>query len=457
MIKINLKKLIDKQLPNLLNNINNFSHLPFTIIDVKGKVLWGEINYDQTNHQYPIQVNSDIYGWVFGNEEISILADLLSVFTQQELDKKILAIDTLEKYEEINFLYDISGKISNCITTKEVTDLVIEEAKKLFDTNSVSVLLFNEKNKSGKPLSFASDLLANNSLISYSIEPILTHIMVSGKAEIVNDVSSDPRYIPEPRNIIKSLLCAPLTTQKGIIGLVVISNTESTNYKSHHLKLLTALTSQAASAIKNALLYEELKEYTETLEQKVAERTNLLKKANEELERLATVDGLTKVANRRKFDRYLENEWLRMKRANSPLALILCDVDCFKLYNDNYGHQKGDQCLKKVAETLKICVKRPADLVARYGGEEFAIILPNTHGEGAAKVAEQIRLKIGNLQIPHAYSLVDKYVTVSLGVTCVIPTESETLEQLIFIADQALYYAKGNGRNQFYFKYYYDS
>jgi diguanylate cyclase (GGDEF)-like protein len=454
MIKINLKKLVDKQLPNLLNNIKDFCHLPFTVVDHKKKVIWGQELNSAGNVDHPIQVGNYVYGWVIGDEKCSLVAELLSIVTQQEIDKKRLAIDTLEKYEEINFLYDISSKISNCITTHEVIDLVVEEAQKLFETNRVSVLLFNEHNNLGKKLLFSEENLANNNLIPSSIEPILTYIMLSGKAEIVNDVISDPRYIPEHNNMIKSLLCAPLITQKGIIGLVVISNSEPTQYKSADLKLLTALTSQAASAIKNALLYEELKEYTETLEHKVAERTNLLKQANEELERLATLDGLTKVANRRKFDRYLENEWLRMKRGKTNLALILCDVDCFKFYNDNYGHQKGDECLKKVATILKNCVRRPADLVARYGGEEFAIILPNTNAEGATKVAENIRLNIFNLQIPHAYSVVDKYVTVSLGVTATIPTDLNTIEQLIFRADQALYKAKENGRNQFAFQAY---
>ena len=173
-----------------------------------------------------------------------------------------------------------------------------------------------------------------------------------------------------------------------------------------------------------------------------------LHKANHELRRLAIMDGLTQVANRRRFDECLNTEWRRMRREKTPLSLIMCDIDFFKLYNDNYGHQEGDDCLRAVAQAIDESLKRPADMVARYGGEEFGVILPNTHADGAFHVAETIRKAVVGLKIPHEKSRVDDYVSLSLGVSCVIPSAGTSPETLVGTADKALYLAKNQGRNQ---------
>jgi diguanylate cyclase (GGDEF)-like protein len=144
----------------------------------------------------------------------------------------------------------------------------------------------------------------------------------------------------------------------------------------------------------------------------------------------------------------LQQEWRRLTREQSSLALILCDIDFFKLYNDTYGHQMGDDCLRQVAQTINQAARRPADVVARYGGEEFAVILPNTTAENAMYVAESIRREVQALGIPHANSPVHSVVTLSLGVSGVIPTEAIEPEQLIAVTDRALYTAKQQGRNR---------
>lgn len=193
-----------------------------------------------------------------------------------------------------------------------------------------------------------------------------------------------------------------------------------------------------------------------------------LQAANEELQRLAFLDGLTRVANRRGFDQALEHEWRRLIRESvsaknagtetqfvqkpSSVSLILCDVDFFKRYNDSCGHLAGDECLQEVAEALTRSVKRPGDLVARYGGEEFAILLPNTDAAGAVSVAQKIRTEIRNLQIPHPTSSVSEFITVSLGVTATIPCPSTVPSELISIADKALYQAKEAGRDRLILK-----
>jgi diguanylate cyclase (GGDEF)-like protein len=170
--------------------------------------------------------------------------------------------------------------------------------------------------------------------------------------------------------------------------------------------------------------------------------------ANRALERMSRQDGLTELANRRCLDSYLSDEMARARRSKKELAFALCDLDFFKPYNDHYGHQAGDQCLKKVAQALRSACRRPADLAARYGGEEFALVLPETGLTGAAQVAEGVRNAVARLLIRHEYSSVAPHLTVSIGVASLVPAKEIQIERLVSIADQALYQAKNLGRDR---------
>ena len=173
-----------------------------------------------------------------------------------------------------------------------------------------------------------------------------------------------------------------------------------------------------------------------------------LEAANQELQRLVTIDELTQVANRRRFEEYCAQEWQRLAREQLPLSLILCDVDFFKSYNDTYGHQAGDRCLQEIAQAIKNTVKRPADLVARYGGEEFAVILPQTDAEGALILAQTICYAVRTLAIPHKNSQVSSDVSISAGVATEIPQPNSDFQTIIAAADRALYQAKTQGRDR---------
>jgi two-component system chemotaxis family response regulator WspR len=173
-----------------------------------------------------------------------------------------------------------------------------------------------------------------------------------------------------------------------------------------------------------------------------------LAEANRALQKLSSLDGLTGIANRRTFDETLSKEWNRAVRDQKPLGLIMLDIDFFKLYNDYYGHQGGDDCLKKVAKGLEAAINRDADFLARYGGEEFSAILPDTDIQGAVKVAEEMRQSIKSLRIEHANSKISDIVSISIGVASMIPQNDTEPETLIAAADQALYKAKEEGRDR---------
>lgn len=174
-----------------------------------------------------------------------------------------------------------------------------------------------------------------------------------------------------------------------------------------------------------------------------------LQAANHELQALAHLDGLTKIANRRCADEFLDKEWRRLCRSEQPLSILLLDVDYFKLYNDCYGHQQGDDCLIQIAKILQNTANRPADLAARYGGEEFIIILSETQQDKAINLAQSINDAIQALAMPHQHSKVSTMVTVSIGVASMIPDLNHTPDYLINQADAALYSAKHQGRNRY--------
>jgi two-component system, cell cycle response regulator len=226
-------------------------------------------------------------------------------------------------------------------------------------------------------------------------------------------------------------LVVPIWQEETLWGLLIAYHGRGPRrWQTFEIELVERLATQVAIAIQQAKLYEQLKD------------------ANRELHRLASLDGLTQVANRRCFDETLNREWLRLARESKPLSLILLDIDYFKRYNDTYGHQAGDACLQQVTAAVRPVLKRPSDLLARYGGEEFAVILPNTKIAGALFVAEQMQAVVKGLAIPHSQSGIKPYVTLSLGVSSTIPAPNFLPTTLIAAADKALYQAKAAGRDR---------
>ncbi|WP_413174050.1 diguanylate cyclase domain-containing protein [Anabaena azotica] len=249
--------------------------------------------------------------------------------------------------------------------------------------------------------------------------------------------------------VIGQLLTKPIIYLTNIVYQFTIGNLEiraKINSKDEIGQLARSFNNMA----------RELQISLETLEQRVQERTAELviakekaEAANQKLEQLVNLDGLTQVANRRCFDERLQAEWKRLAREQQSLSLILFDVDKFKSYNDYYGHLGGDDCLMRVAQTVQQTVYRPDDLVARYGGEEFSVLLPNTDLAGAIQVAQNIQQAIHGLAIPHAKSDVKDIVTVSMGICSLVPSLDIKPDILISSADQELYKAKHRGRDRY--------
>jgi diguanylate cyclase (GGDEF)-like protein len=280
---------------------------------------------------------------------------------------------------------------------------------------------------------------------------LISQVLHSGEAVVLRDAAREGQFVQDPyvlRFRPASVLCVPIRRERFEGALYMENNLASGVFTEERVEVIRLLAAQAAVAIENARLYEQVQDHSRTLEEKVAERTARLEQLNQELQGLAERDGLTGVANRRKGDAYLSEVWTRLRREQQPLSVIMLDVDHFKAYNDNYGHQAGDDCLVAVAETVNAQLQRPADVVARYGGEEFMLILPDTDRDGVVRLGEKIRRAVEALAIAHAHSSVGSVVTVSAGTATMVPEAKEGTEQLLREADIALYRAKRMGRNQ---------
>lgn len=194
------------------------------------------------------------------------------------------------------------------------------------------------------------------------------------------------------------------------------------------------------------ILIQILTEHGDSIESELYERCL-------QASHLATVDSLTQLANRRAFDRYLAKQWQKMLQKQLPLSLFICDIDCFKQYNDTYGHLAGDDCLRKIGQVFTQSIDSACSLIARYGGEEFAAVLPHSELEQAIAVVERIQGEIHQLNIPHARSRASDRVTLSIGLICTIPCDGSSPQELLDQADQLLYQAKQNGRDRCSYQY----
>ncbi|MDY7006119.1 MAG: diguanylate cyclase [Cyanobacteriota bacterium] len=365
--------------------------------------------------------------------------------------RRILQINQLVKElrkqtERSRLMTLIQERIRQSLNLNDILKNTVDEVRKFLKTDRVLIYKFN-LDGTGEVLmeSIASGMesvIENISINSYYNSDNLQQKNLTKNIPIADLIPYHIEFLN--RFQVKSNLVVPISktnkkqfsdtncdySGEELWGLLIAHHcSKPRKWQSSEIESIEHLARQLAIALQQSELYKQL----ET--------------ANEKLFQFATLDGLTKTANRRIFDEYIEREWLRMAREKTPISLIFCDVDYFKLYNDTYGHPAGDKCLQEVANAIKAEVKRPGDLVARYGGEEFVVVLPRTNAKGGYYVAESIRKRVMGLNLVNSASKVSPFVTLSLGVASAIPLPEFPLEKLIKTADEALYQAKQEGRN----------
>ena len=378
-----------------------------------------------------------------------------------ELSNKATEIADLDLASVMKASRDISGEIVLDRLLSRTMSILLENSRAQWgcliayrdETFVVEATQFPEAER--KSLDVPEHMLLSTKEGSQLALPmaLLNEAFYSDKTIVVHDAINDGEYTRDPYMVAqraKSVLCVPIKQERFEGLLYVENNLLGGVFTEIRVEIIRLLAAQALVAIENARLYEQVQEYSHTLELKVAERTARLEELNIDLQNLADLDGLTGIANRRRGDAYLQEVWLRSRREELAITVIMLDVDHFKMYNDNYGHQAGDACLKKVADILQEKLYRVGDLVSRYGGEEFLIILPNTEFDGAQALGQKLCTAVESLAIEHNYSSTSSIVTVSAGVATAVPTKSQrsSIENLVHAADMALFKAKQAGRNQ---------
>lgn len=378
-----------------------------------------------------VEINANLFNLDGQTTILSIVRDIR--------ERKLAEAALHQQYLRERLLGAIQSRIRKSIKLSEILNTTVTEVREFLQTDRAIIYQF-ETDCSGV---IVVESLAPQwkSMLGRKIQdPCLAQALyirpyTQAYIQAVEDIYAadfPPCYVDLLAEYqVRANLVVPILQGEELWGLLIAQHCSQTRqWQPWEIELLNQLAISVGIAIQQAELYQQLEA------------------ANQQLNCLATLDGLTQLANRRRFDQYLEQEWRRLTRESQPLSLILCDVDFFKLYNDTYGHLAGDEVLKQVASALASTVKRPADVVARYGGEEFALILPNTPQDGALHIAESIHKAIKRLQIAHSASSVSAYITLSIGVASVIPCQNTSAMALIAAADAGLYQAKGAGRDR---------
>lgn len=284
----------------------------------------------------------------------------------------------------------------------------------------------------------------NNSLKGNVINDI--QVTLLDETELLNTTILHQNFFFEKEDGNEIIYSKKLPLIWGRQWSIVASPSNEFFNKKRNVLPLAVFVSFILFTIYIALYIHFLSKRTAVAQKTVEEKNQEINKVNKKLELLSRSDGLTGIANRRCMDDFFKREWRLAIRNKTSLSFVIIDIDFFKLYNDNYGHPQGDDCLKKVAKQLESTLKRPTDLIARYGGEEFALILPNT--TNVAEIAENCRSSIESLNIIHEHSTIAQVITISIGFCTVAPTKVMGSRTLIETADKALYLAKDKGRNR---------
>ncbi len=358
------------------------------------------------------------------------------------------------KASDIKKIFDINSVINKGMNLTVVLSAIMNHINKVTGSTAGTLMMLEEE--TGELVFSVPTGPEKGKLTDIRLKPgegVAGWVVTHEQPVLLNNMDDDNRPTSRIDHFsgfdTRNLICVPLVTRGKVIGVFeVLNKSDNDDFTQEDLLLLQLFANKAAIAIDNARMFHNLELLNNDLQKQVKRKTEELETALKIQENLANLDGLTRIPNRRNFDEQMERECGRHNRQGTFFSVIMCDVDCFKLYNDHYGHPAGDECLKSIGGIIGRSVRRPCDLAARYGGEEFAVLLPDTDGPGALNIAEQIRKAVVDLQIEHATSFVGDHVTMSLGVATADDSLAVTPESILTQADKALYRAKQLGRNR---------
>ena len=400
---------------------------------------WGRREQLQAFAGYPLVIDNSVVGvmTIFtrqpitpgGMAQLAAIADDIARCIEHKQTEELLKLQTQRE----RLVASITQRILQSLDLDEIMNTTVKEVRQFLQTDRVIIYRF----KPDWTGVVAMEAVTNGfPAILHSLidEPCFRTVYVpqyrQGRVRVIDDIYTAGLgkchldLLAEFQ--VRANLVVPIIQGEDLWGLLIAHHCSSPrHWRELEVNLLTQLAAQVAIAIKQSELYQKV-------------------------QLQAQVDGLTQISNRRHFDEYFYQVWQQMESIKSSLSVILCDIDFFKLYNDTYGHPAGDDCLRQVATAINKAGNCTGSLVARYGGEEFVVVLPNTSASAAVEIAESIRAEVKALQIPHEKSLVSDCVTLSLGVASIIPSADSNPVGLVATADEALYLAKAQGRNQLY-------
>ncbi|MBU3189611.1 diguanylate cyclase [Clostridium bowmanii] len=359
-----------------------------------------------------------------------------------------------ETIKNISIISELGEKITTTLDLNQIYQMIHNTIQSFMKANTFGIGLYNEK-KNTIEYQYLIENNVNTKLHEVNYDnpaSMAVKCLRENKIITINDMFNEySNYVDDLNYIIRnkenselnSAIYCPLTIDNNLIGVITVQAFEKNSFTSLTIEIIKALSSYAAIAINNAIKSKNL-----LLEVQQRREVELqLKDTNNKLIYLSENDGLTNIPNRRKFDGIITEEWNKAKDRKSHISIIIFDIDCFKQYNDNYGHIEGDNCLIKISKILSQSLVKNY-FAARYGGDEFVIVLPDTNLEEAMKYGEDFRLIVERLSLIHKFSTIRDTVTVTLGVSSVLPDNNSEIAQFIKHADEALYKAKNKGRNQ---------
>lgn len=433
-------------------SVNNGNLIMITDICYKLAQAYERVNKDEAYKYFKLFAEYEKKVEENRCKEISRSISIRNKLNLINKEKETLQVNNVKLNETIKNLAiidELGQKIATTTDINRIGEYLLNTFEKFFKVDSFGIVLYDEKTNSitydyfidnGNQVYFPTVKLdSKNSFAAYCLR--------NNETIVINDLERDakkyiqgeviPVSIVNTAENVKSILYCPLVFNDMKIGVLTIQSYEKDFFTDYYIKVIKAISSYASIALINAMSLSELKKEIKFSEE-----------LNKKLNFLAENDELTGIPNRRSFLRNIEETWKKIKNTGKSISLILIDIDYFKEFNDNYGHVEGDTCIKFVAKILRDSLKEEYS-VFRYGGDEFCIILPNTAKEQASLYAEIVRRRVTKAAYPHVFSKASDIVTISLGCATIIPDDSDSIRNLLMLADEALYNAKKQGRNRY--------